>query len=63
LTLHDDIPALGDGHDGSRLDGRGFIESVAEDAPDQVVLQTHGVEGGENLYFLTGFELQIAILL
>lgn len=49
LGLGNDIAAEEDGFDGSLLDGRGFFETVGEDASEEIFFQVHTVESGGHL--------------
>lgn len=44
LGLSDTVLASNDGHDGTRLDGRGALETVGVDTAQQVALELHVVK-------------------
>ena len=40
-----------DGLDGALLDGRGLLEAVGVNAPEEVLVETHFVEGRQHRHF------------
>jgi len=44
LGLSDDVLALGEGEDGSLLDGRGLLETVGIDTSEEILTEVHAIE-------------------
>ena len=63
LGLGDHVASLHDGLDRALLDGGGFLESVRVDAPEKVLAEIHGVEGGQNVHVLARLEVHIPQIL
>lgn len=62
LGLGDDVTALNDGPDGALLDGGGFLEAVAVDTAEEVVLDPHLIEAHDWLYAVRCDELQLVLV-
>ena len=49
LGLGNDIATLDEGDDGTLLDGGGLLETVRVDTAQQVLVEGHVIEGGDDL--------------
>ena len=61
LRLRYNVPAFGDGHDGSLLDRRWLLKVVGVDAADEILLEVHLVERRRHADFLAALKDQFLV--